>query len=66
MRPDGLRPARAWVDTGGTKFVVAEPLAREFGIDCRRCRLKAEGGPSQRAPQRRPCAWAGSRSTPRG
>ena len=33
-RGDGsLRPARAWVDTGGTAVIVAEPLARELGID---------------------------------
>jgi len=33
-RPDGtLRPARAWVDTGGTTVVMAEPLARELGVD---------------------------------
>ena len=33
-RADGsLRPARAWVDTGGTTVVMAEPLARELGVD---------------------------------
>jgi hypothetical protein len=28
-----LRPAQAWVDTGGTAVILAEPLARELGID---------------------------------
>jgi hypothetical protein len=33
-RSDGsLRPARAWVDTGGTSMTVAEALARELGVD---------------------------------
>jgi hypothetical protein len=33
-RSDGsLRPARAWVDTGGTTVIVAEALARELGVD---------------------------------
>ena len=33
-RGDGsLLPARAWVDTGGTSVVMAEPLARELGVD---------------------------------
>ena len=33
-RVDGSpRPARAWVDTGGTTVMVAEPLARELGVD---------------------------------
>jgi hypothetical protein len=34
QRADGsLRPARAWVDTGGTTVTVAEALARELGVD---------------------------------
>jgi hypothetical protein len=33
-RPDGtLRRARAWVDTGDEVLVLAEPLARELGLD---------------------------------
>ena len=33
-RADGsLRPARAWVDSGGTSVIVAEALARELGVD---------------------------------
>ncbi|MBE0665734.1 MAG: hypothetical protein IH584_07895, partial [Candidatus Aminicenantes bacterium] len=33
-RGDGsLRPAQAWVDTGGTTVILAEPLARELGVD---------------------------------
>ena len=27
-----LRQARAWIDTGGTEVIMAEPLARELGI----------------------------------
>ncbi len=27
------RTARAWIDTGGTKVVLAEPLARALGVD---------------------------------
>jgi hypothetical protein len=34
QRVDGtLRPARGWVDTGGTTVIVAEALARELGVD---------------------------------
>jgi len=34
QRPDGsVRRARAWVDTGGTSLVLAEPLARDLGLD---------------------------------
>jgi hypothetical protein len=34
QRADGSpRPARAWVDTGGTTVTVAEALARELGVD---------------------------------
>ncbi len=34
QRPDGnVRRSRAWVDTGGTSLVLAEPLARELGLD---------------------------------
>ena len=34
QRADGSpRPARAWVDTGGTTVTVAESLARELGVD---------------------------------
>jgi hypothetical protein len=29
----GVRKARAWVDTGGTGLVMAEPLARDLGIE---------------------------------
>ena len=29
----GVRRARAWVDTGGTSLVLAEPLARDLGLD---------------------------------
>jgi predicted aspartyl protease len=29
----GVRRARAWVDTGGTALVLAEPLARDLGLD---------------------------------
>jgi len=33
-RVDGsLRPARAWVDSGGTTVIAAEALARELGVD---------------------------------
>jgi hypothetical protein len=33
-RPDGTpRPARAWVDSGGTAVIAAETLARELGVD---------------------------------
>jgi len=33
-RPDGSqRPARAWVDTGGTNVTMAESLATDLGID---------------------------------
>ncbi len=34
VRPDGtIRKARAWVDTGSQNLVVAEPLARDLGLD---------------------------------
>ena len=34
QRPDGsVRLARAWIDTGGTSLVLAEPLARDLGLD---------------------------------
>lgn len=34
LRPDGSwRPARAWIDTGGTGMTVSAPLARDLGVD---------------------------------
>ena len=34
VRTDGsVRKARAWVDTGGTSLTLAEPLARDLGLD---------------------------------
>jgi len=39
-----LRPARAWVDTGGTAVILAEPLARELGVDL--SAMPASGGHS--------------------
>jgi Aspartyl protease len=34
LRVDGTaRTARFWVDTGGGSFLIAEPLARELGLD---------------------------------
>ncbi len=42
-----LRPGRAWIDTGGTEVILAEPLARELGIDISKLstdREKTESG----------------------
>ena len=34
LRPDGtIRKARAWVDTGNQYLMMAEPLARDLGLD---------------------------------
>lgn len=34
LRPDGSwRPARAWIDTGGSEMTVSGPLARDLGVD---------------------------------
>ena len=45
--PDGSwRSSRAWVDSGGTEVVLAEPLARAMGVDL--SAMAAGGGNSFR------------------
>ena len=46
LRPDGsIRKARAWLDTGDQSVCLAEPLARELGID-----TSALSAPGKRRP----------------